>query len=71
MPSNSFSVVYLHIPIKSPTNKNIPEGKVNRAFSKYVTDTESKLLENIQEVHLSVKLTSANTAKNGCAVISQ
>ena len=47
MPSNSFSVVYLHIPIKSPTNKNIPEGKVNRAVSKYVTDTESKLLENI------------------------
>ena len=34
-------------------------------------DTESKLLEDIQEVHLSVKLTSANTAKNGYAVISQ
>ena len=70
MPSNSFRVIYLHIPIKSPTNKKIPEGKVDRAFLN-ATDTESKLLKIIQEVHLPVKLTSANTAKNGCAVISQ
>ena len=71
MPSNSFSIIYLHIPIKSPTNKKIPEKKVNRAFLKYAMDTESKLLEDIQEMHLSVKLTSANSAKNGYAVISQ
>lgn len=53
--------------IKSLTNRNFSEGRANVAFSKWAEDTESKLLEDIREVCLSVKTAPANTAQTGWA----
>lgn len=59
------------MPIKSLTNKKIPERKANTAFPKCAEDTESKLLEDTQEMHLLVKTAPANTAENGFLSRSQ
>lgn len=53
--------------IKSLTNRNFSEGRTNLASSKWAEDTESKLLEDIWEVCLSVNTAPANTAQIGWA----
>lgn len=65
IPSDVFNDIYLHVPVQSLTSRHISEGKANIAFSKWVEDTESKTLEDIQEVCLAVSTAPANTAKNG------
>lgn len=49
IPSNFFNDIYLHMPRKSLINRKIPEGKANIELSKRAEDTESKLLEDIQD----------------------
>lgn len=65
IPSDFFNDIYLCTPVQSLTSRHISEGKANIAFSKWAEDTESEILEDIQEVRFSVRTAPADTAQNG------